>query len=237
MTIISDRVGIQTISWGPWIEDLASVLESLCTLGYHGVEFAQPLRNLPSPDALRTLFASSGLTLLGLAGGDLMARTAFGQHCQPLYLYADEWDQRGIDQARSNGLRVALHPHVFKGIGSIAVAAEKLDTSPDLSLIVDTAHVYLAGEDFVAETEKYLDRIIAVHLKDWNSSYGRGANSFARGFTRLGRGELSDMIKRLVDLLLTHNYSGWVVVEQDTPEGDPLDCAAESRQWLRDLGV
>jgi len=234
---ISARVGLQTISWGPRIHDLAKFASTAAKIGYTGIEFAQAPHTLPEGSALKKILQESDLTLLGFAGGSLRSRVEYAAEAEPLYLYLDEWDLGAAQYAFDAGLTVAIHPHVYKDIDTVLAALKYLDDFPQARLILDTAHAFLVGDDLCQIITQHWSRILAVHLKDWTSKFGRSASRFARGFTALGRGELSQQVREVVQLLRERRFPGWIIVEQDSPEGDPSLCAASSRDWLRQIGV
>jgi sugar phosphate isomerase/epimerase len=135
------------------------------------------------------------------------------------------------------GFTIGIHPHLYKSIGSIREADTYLQKFPQLKLIADTAHLHLAGDDVLEALERYGDRVVAVHLKDWTSRFGRSPFRFARGFSELGRGDLRESLLSVVTYLQRVDYRGWIIVEQDTPNGSPVDSARISREWLNRQGL
>jgi len=156
---------------------------------------------------------------------------------QPQYLYVDEWDETEVQEAMDRGYTIGIHPHLYKSIGSIREADPYLQKFPQLKLIADTAHLHLAGDDVLQTLERYGDRVIAVHLKDWTSRFGRSPFRFARGFNELGQGDLKELLQSVVAYLQRADYRGWIIVEQDTPNGSPIDSARISREWLSQRGL
>jgi len=235
--VLSERLGLQTISWGTKIHNLREVAESARALGFHGLELAQPPHSLPEPAVLGEILDGANLRLLSLTGGSLQSRMAFGRALNPLYYYVDEWSEASVRSALDEEACLALHPHAYKEMDSIEVAGQYLRRFPQLRLIIDTAHAYLVGDDLQAALEIYGDRIVSVHLKDWTSQFGRSATRFARGFTALGAGEIHESIRVVLAALIEQKFGGWLVVEQDSADGDPLLAAQQSRKWLERFGV
>ena len=232
------RVGLQTIPWGPVIEDLPALARAVKKIGYDGIEVAQTVKTLGTPAHLKLVLDQAGVALVGLAGGSLVDRLEFAESCRPAYLYIDEWDQQPVQTAFDRGMSVGMHPHVYKTISTFAAAERYLQQFPMLSLIPDTAHLYLAGETFVDGLKRNIDRVIAVHLKDWTSRFGRSPARYARGFAALGQGELGTILEETVRFLVDAEFEGWVIVEQDSPDGgDPLKGAGVSRDWLEKHGI
>lgn len=66
-------------------------------------------------------------------------------------------------------LTIGLHPHFFKDIENTAHAEQYLAKHPQLKLIIDTAHLYLAGDDFTKTFLQFKERVCAIHLKTGKS--------------------------------------------------------------------
>jgi len=92
-----------------------------------------------------------------------------------------------------------------------------------IGLCLDVGHAARSGLDPAAEAEKYSDRLLDVHIKDVTSADVQG------GPIEIGRGVI-DIPKLLRSLL---GYGGWVSLEYEKDEKDPLPGAAESVGYLR----
>jgi inosose dehydratase len=256
------QVGIQTISWGTPVRDVAQMLHEIKEAEYAGVEFAQNPDELGPVEALHRTLEGLGLRCLGIAGGSLhekidfvrkyttaaqvsrvasraakgggLKRLTYAPGDNPPYLYLDRWEGRSTEDALRIGMTLALHPHMFKEIQTSADAEEYLGKHAGLQFLPDTAHLTVAGEDVTEVIDRHYGRIEAIHLKDWTAEYGRAYQFYARGFVELGEGDvpLEDVIK----YLNKRNYRKWVVVEQDVTR-DPFCSARKSRQWLRERGI
>jgi signal transduction histidine kinase len=128
------KIGIQTIIYGPTIDDLDAVLDTIAEAGFKGVEFSQ------RPEMLRVRTESGSdpvtyadlcrrlhdrnLTFLGMAGGTLEERMRFCEgygsaedatapSLRPLYLYAEDCGIEDQTSAALWGFNLALHPHVY----------------------------------------------------------------------------------------------------------------------------
>ncbi len=138
------------------------------------------------------------------------------------------------------GIRVGLHNH----LGSVVESQEELeaflDACPDCGLIFDTAHLAAADGDVMAIVEKYSDRMVMVHVKDWfvtNSEIGLN-KWYERGrFCELGAGNIGMDNAAAVKALLAKGYQGWFCVEHDTHLRDPIEDLAHSREYLRAAGI
>src|SRR5437763_566871 len=104
----SEKVGIQTILWGPEIDDLPSMLNLVRHHGFRGIEFAQRPATLPPINELLSMLSDRGIRLLGLSGGSLEARVRYcADLIRPEYLYVEGWDAQA-DDAQRDGFTLAL---------------------------------------------------------------------------------------------------------------------------------
>ncbi|MGW0064235.1 sugar phosphate isomerase/epimerase family protein [Streptosporangium sandarakinum] len=154
--------------------------------------------------------------------------------------------QEAADRCRARGLEPVFHHH----LGTLVETAEEVERLlelTDVSLCLDTGHLWLAGGDPVAALRDWGGRIRQVHLKDAD----RAARDRVRaaggdlaavvaggGFPALGAGEV-DLAGVLAGL---DGYEGWLVVEQDVPGSGQdirriLDDQRANRDWLRAHGL
>jgi inosose dehydratase len=146
------------------------------------------------------------------------------------------------------GLATALHPHWSMAIEDGA-DVDRLLAESNVSLCLDTGHLYLAGTDPVDVARAAPDRVIHVHLKDVDAAGAEkvrnGEVPFRRAvieglFTPLGEGGVD--IAGVIRVLESAGYRGWYVLEQDVslaaepPVGEgPMADAVESVAYLRRL--
>jgi len=141
------------------------------------------------------------------------------------------------------GVRLAVHPHA----GSYVETRPELETlfsvtdGKALGLCVDAGHLVYGGADPVAVVETYGPRVWYVHIKDVNpgvlalsTQNGLGFLGALRSyiFCDLGKGCVD--VRRFMDALRKVNYSGWMVIEQDTSPKSPLETALANRRYLRE---
>jgi sugar phosphate isomerase/epimerase/signal transduction histidine kinase len=236
------RLAIQTILFGQKIQSIGSLLDYVRQLGFQGVEFAQRPCNLGrEPVPVKQLFemcAERGLSVVGLAGGTLKERVSYCEAFRPGYLYTENVGSDEHLRAEAAGFTLALHPHVFKWIHRLAQAEAALERWPKLKYIVDTAHLTIAGDDPCLALRRNVDRIAAVHLKDWTRAFGSAAFHYAKGFVPLGCGGGEIRLEAVLATLRSLNYSGWIVLEQDSPNADTIETAvAKSLTWLAENGL
>src|SRR5271154_5107764 len=130
----------------------------------------------------------------------------------------------------------------WKHIGNIVADAEKV--ANEFGLCLDTGHCVYGFGDSVKEAEKYKDKLRFVHIKDCNTAVLEEARrnkwTFEEAiehqvFTIIGQGNID--FPAFFRTLLTNNYSGWSVVEQDVKFGHtpipPKNSIAASLKYLR----
>lgn len=148
-------------------------------------------------------------------------------------------------RATKKGMKLCFHPHVGTGIQSLEEIDQLMErTDPELvSLLFDTGHTTIVGEDPVRLLEKYIHRVGHIHVKDVRShvlaQVKEGNHSFLWGvkngmFTVPGDGDCVDW-NGIFSLLKKSSYQGWMVVEaeQDPAKADPLEYAMKARRFLR----
>ena len=118
-------------------------------------------------------------------------------------------------------------------------------TDPALvNLLLDTGHLFAAGDDPLDMTRAYADRIKHVHLKDIrvdileeSKQAGRSflASMQAGFFTVPGDGAI--VFKPILQTLADAGFTGWLVVEaeQDPSKANPLVYAKTARSYLREI--
>ncbi len=140
------------------------------------------------------------------------------------------------------GVRLAVHPHAGSYVETRA-ELESLFTVTDpkaLGLCVDTGHLAYGGADPVEVVESYGSRVWYVHIKDVNPHILARSTSNGLGFLGalqsyifcdLGKGCVD--LARFIRALRTADFSGWMVIEQDTSPKPPLETAWANRQYLK----
>ncbi len=139
------------------------------------------------------------------------------------------------------GVRQVIHPHV----GTLVETREDVQFVLDecaTQWCLDTGHLAIGGYDPVEFASNYSDRVGHVHLKDVNNALAARQQSgeltlmqatMAGMFRSLGQGDVD--IKGVLETLLSNNYTGWFVLEQDISiEGEP---PAEGTGPVEDIAV
>jgi inosose dehydratase len=156
-----------------------------------------------------------------------------------------------IKRCKAVGLRVAFHHHAGGHVETPEEADRLLSMFPadQLGLCLDTGHYVYGGGDAVEFLEKQVSRVWCVHLKD---VYDQRVNEARRArmnfhqavrhgiFAPVGKGSID--FPRVLSLLKTGGFDGWVVVEADVLPGGvgadaPLANAISGREYLRKLGI
>jgi len=245
------KIGIQTIAWedhpsaGSLNKLLPEMTREIREAGYDGIELFQPAVGKTHMHFLQEQLEKNSLELVGVSAGSFEDRLNFVRAYRPFagpkqtpYIYTDEWPDDLARQAVSEGFRIAVHPHMFKPIQTVAEAlphlAEFGNDPAKVGLLPDSAHQQIAGEPFLDVLEKHYDKLTAIHLKDWTPEYGRSYQFYAQGFVALGEGDVP--LTKIIEYLRSRKYSGWAIVEVDVME-NPFDIARKCRDWLRTQGV
>src|SRR5437773_1470551 len=87
-------------------------------------------------------------------------------------------------------IQEAGYQGVFTPIARFRDTEELLLQYRDLSFLPDTAHLTIVHDDPVEAIERFIDRTVAVHFKDWTAAFGRACHRYARGFVELGAGDV-----------------------------------------------
>lgn len=188
--------------------------------------------------------------------GTVEARTKNAGHITPdMGLSESQWQTfaAGVNRAaravkEQTGLRTVFHHHCA-GYVETPAEIERLLALTDPALVglcLDTGHCMFGGGDPADLLRRYADRIWHVHFKDFDPA-AAATNSEQQGdyfaairrgvFCELGRGAVNFPMIR--DLLLVHDYAGWIVVEQDVlPSlGSPKESAQRNRSYLQSIGL
>ncbi|MEU6432200.1 sugar phosphate isomerase/epimerase [Microbispora sp. NPDC046973] len=138
-------------------------------------------------------------------------------------------------RCRDRGLEPVFHHHLGTDVET-PEEIERLLASTDVSLCLDTGHLWLAGGNPVAAIRDWSSRIRQVHVKDASRDVlarirGSGGDLWdlvaAGGFPPLGQGDL-DLPAVLAELRRS-GYEGWIVVEQDVAAFRASDTEALAR--------
>jgi inosose dehydratase len=214
------------------------------------------MRALRTARLLAAAGASDAFVVLSDDNATVPERTArAGRITASDGLAAAAWDEvarRASTIAAAVGAETRLRTVFHHHCGGYVETPDEIDalmsrTDPSLlGLCLDTGHLTFAGGDPLDAIANYHDRIWHVHFKDCSREVARRARAeqwdyhtaVAHGvFCELGRGMVR--FDKVYNALLTHHYSGWIIVEQDVLPGlgTPSESAARNRAFLRRLGL
>lgn len=170
------------------------------------------------------------------------------------YLLATSLNIAG-EIAQKEGMQLSYHPHVGTGVMTIDEADRLLASTKEkyVGLCLDTAHLLYGGatratkatkDDVVEFTKRHKHRIKHVHLKNVRKSVlpvvVENNYSFYQAiqegiFTVPGDTEGELDLDRILEVLQSVSYNGWLVVEaeQNPLHADPLKCAHTAREYIR----
>ena len=151
-------------------------------------------------------------------------------------------------KAAEEGLEVALHQHWGMAVEQ-PQHLERVLSYTEVSLCLDTGHMFLAGIDPLEVARTAPDRVAHVHLKDVDRQAAArvraGEVPFREAvksglFRPLGSGDVD--IGGVIIALEKAGYQGWYVLEQDKvlredppPLHGPIEDASISVRYLQDL--
>lgn len=188
--------------------------------------------------------------------GDLRRRGGFGQASRrrDLELDDDHWRclaanvRLAAQICRDHGLEPTFHHHLGTYVESPREIERFLEVT-DVSLCLDTGHLFLGGGDPIQAWKDWRIRINHIHVKDarrdvLEKAISEGASmdeAWRRGiFCRLGEGDVD--LDGFIAAVSASDYAGWVVVEQDvipqpgTPLSVPAGDQVANREFLRARG-
>ncbi len=184
----------------------------------------------------------------------------FNQHypalAKPLFpyqlptLHDDQWAFLGqsLDEfsviAAKSGVKVGYHPHMQTVVQNADQLARLAEEAPDLRFTIDTGHMAFSGANPVQIIEKYIDRIVYVHVKNIRQRVvdaavaGSMPFEFAvieGAFTVPGDGGID--FTQVFAVLMKHSYEGWLLVEaeQNPLTADPVLYGTLARQYIREV--
>ena len=194
-------------------------------------------------------------TLADAGSADRRAAPGQAWRRKDLGLDDDGWKRfasgvaRAVDRCRLRDYEPTFHHH----LGTYVEApweVERVLELTDVSLCLDTGHLFAGGGDPVTGLRDWSDRVNHVHIKD---AHRRVLDQIVadgapveeiwrrRAFCALGTGDAS--ANEVVITIAAIGYSGWLVVEQDIfPDrpGFAAQAAADqvaNRVWLRERGL
>jgi inosose dehydratase len=201
------------------------------------------------------------MAFIGEMGGTDIGLAELGHavHQQPIALKAnkpiftdEQWKLlvEGLNRlgslATGDGMRLCYHHHMGTGVQTREEVDRLMaETDPDhVHLLLDTGHLYWAGDDPLALARDHAERIKHVHLKDIRRQVMEECDERAMPFldavrtgvfTVPGDGDID--FAPILAALDEAGFEGWLVVEaeQDPAKAHPLTYAKKARAYLREI--
>lgn len=105
--------------------------------------------------------------------------------------------------------------------------------SPYLRMNLDTGNTFIAGQDPVAFTKRFLDKIAHIHIKDVSADLARavrgGETGIACSVVAIGEGVNAENIAGCIELLKDAHWDGVLSIECEAAPGN----VEKSLEWLR----
>ena len=213
--------------------------------------------DVPGLNHTLDLFDAAGATgarpvLCDAGGPERIANPGRGGEEPDLRLGGGRWRTlaanvaRAAEAARARGYEPVFHHHTSTYVEGLPEIERFLDAT-DVSLLLDSGHLLVAGGDPVAALHEWGERIGAIHIKDVRLGVLEGVKAeradtltaWRRGlFCALGQGDVD--LEGFCAALTGRGYDGWVVVEQDRVLDDAAAFAGASdeqvanREWLKE---
>ena len=145
--------------------------------------------------------------------------------------------------AHEKDMEIVYHHHMGTGVQTTEEIDELMNrtSKANVSLLFDTGHLIVSGEDPIAIFNKYEDRIKHIHFKDVRQEVkeviDKERQCFLEGvrkgmFTVPGDGIID--FEPILDMIFRSNYSGWIVVEaeQDPSIANPFIYAKKAKEYM-----
>ena len=136
------------------------------------------------------------------------------------------------DFAATLGVRCVYEDQglAFNGIEGFGKFLDALDRPA--GVVLDLGNVAFVGEKPAAFAEKYLDRIVHVHVKDYRINRDVPAQYTLANGTKIAPAALGEGDMAIADALaivVKSGYNGWFMLENDRPNGGKAGQADDAR--------
>lgn len=145
--------------------------------------------------------------------------------------------------AHEKGMEVVYHHHMGTGIQTTEEIDELMErtSKENVSLLFDTGHLVISGEDPIEIFNKHVNRIKHIHFKDIRPEIKEVVDkenqcfldAVRKGmFTVPGDGVID--FEPILNLIYQSDYSGWIVVEaeQDPSVANPFIYAKKAKEYM-----
>ncbi len=141
-----------------------------------------------------------------------------------------------IEVAEAHKITVNIEPHGYFTTRP-EMMARMLDfcDSRYLRMNMDTGNTFIAGEDPTAFLERFIDKVSHVHIKDVSESLAAavrgGQTGIAVSHCALGDGVNAKNIRRCLEILRDHGYTGILSMECEGQAGPMIE---KSLRWMKE---
>lgn len=240
------KIGIADYGMNVWYGDCYNYADrwaAIKEIGYDGLERLQPISADDALEKAATL-KRMGMDFATCLAPNIEHAIKWTAALGKKYIWIDvnaENDEvyyrrvnYQVDACEKYGIKALLHNHLGARVETQEQLERFLENCPGAGLVFDTGHLAGAGGDVLEITEKYWDRIVSLHVKDFVYKDKNAKEWYERlRFCGLGCGEMGDVNAEAIKILLKHGYNDWILVEHDTHLRDPLADLAESRNYIK----
>ncbi|MBR5473382.1 MAG: TIM barrel protein [Clostridia bacterium] len=244
------KVGIADYGLNVWygnMHDYEWRLKMLKELNFDGIERleAATAERALEYNALARKLGMDFVTCRGTNAADTLTFSA-GLNKEYIWVQSNATDfdtfyrhaNHQAEVAAQYGLKVGIHNHLGTPVETEEQLEKFLARCPDCYIVFDIGHHHGAGGDPLYIVEKYFDRLVTVHFKDYVIKDPDATVWSSRlRFCELGGGVMGDIPAKVAKLLQDKGYNGWVMVEHDTHLRDPRIDLKISRDYLKDCGI
>ncbi|MBN1865595.1 MAG: sugar phosphate isomerase/epimerase [Victivallales bacterium] len=246
------KIGVADYGMNVWhggLYDIEGRLESLRGIGYDGIE---RLEATGASDAIgkAAVFRKLGMDFSTCRGPNVLNSIEWTAALGKRYVwFATGENQRSTDfavfcrrasefcrAASRYGLTAAIHNHMHQRVESQQELEDFLAAVPEAGIVFDTGHLSMAGGNPVEIVEKYHKKICVMHLKDVFLT-GKVSDSGAKEyqFRALGDGNNGFDNAGVLEALLKVGWDGWIHIEQDNHQQEPLVELEKSIKFIRNV--
>lgn len=121
-----------------------------------------------------------------------------------------------VDYAKTSGICITMENQslLTRPDSRIEDVRLILDCVPGLKYVLDSGNFFCIGEDVCIAYEKFKDKLVHVHCKDWKwDLFGEFVRENMPRFHGCALGDGEVPLKRLIQILNEEKYSGNLVVE------------------------
>lgn len=141
-----------------------------------------------------------------------------------------------IEVAEAHKIVVNIEPHgYFTTKPKMMEKMLNFCDSPYLRMNMDTGNTFIAGQEPLEFLKRFIDRLNHMHIKDVSESLAASVQGEQTGIAvsqcSLGDGVNAGNIRRCLELLRDHGYSGVLSMECEGRGGPMIE---QSLKWMRD---